>query len=249
MLACSMIRGQSWGYGNMQLYAGSSGFSYKEWKGPFYPEKLPAAKMLEFYAEQLPSVEINNTFYRMPRRELLEGWVGRVPANFRFAVKASRQITHFKKLQDCGEAMGFFVKALAGLDDRLGPVLFQLPPNLSIDVGRLSAFLELIPDTLRAAFEFRHESWVTAAVADLLAARNHTMVWADTDKLEVSQWPDSGQWFYLRLRRQGYDEEQLSMWLGRLRDAGAKRAYVYFKHEDKGAAPALARQLIALSSN
>lgn len=233
----------------VRLYAGSSGFSYKQWKGPFYPEKLPATKMLEFYAEQLPSVEINNTFYRMPRRELLAAWVGRVPVGFQFAIKASRQITHFKKLQNCDEAMGYFVGALEGLGDRLGPVLFQLPPNFALDLERLEAFLKLIPEQVRAAFEFRHDSWIIPDVADLLAAQNHTLVWADTEKLEVAQWPDQGEWFYLRLRRQSYDEQQLLTWLGRLKAAKAKTAFVYFKHEDEGAAPALARQLLDLAEN
>ena len=233
----------------MKLYAGSSGFSYKAWKGPFYPEKLPAAKMLEFYAEQLPTVEINNTFYRMPRAELLQGWADRVPAGFKFAVKASRQITHFKKLKSCDDAMAFFVSALEHLKDRLGPVLFQLPPNLVVDLDLLEEFLKLIPAKVRCGFEFRHPSWINQEVSELLVARGHTLVWADTEKLDVKHWPNDGDWFYLRLRRESYDAKQLATWLQRLRDANAETAYVYFKHEDEGTAPELARQMIDLAAS
>lgn len=233
----------------MQLYAGSSGFSYKEWKGSFYPEKLPPAQMLEFYAERLASVEINNTFYRLPRPQMLEGWASKVPAGFRFAIKATRRITHSKKLKDCDDEMKFFVDALQSLGSRLGPVLFQLPPNFSIDLPRLEAFLPLIPAPMRAAFEFRHDSWLTREVADGLAACNHTLVWGDTDKTASHEWPTSGDWFYLRLRRAGYDEAQLRGWLQRLRAAKAQKAFVFFKHEDEGAAPALAQKLTELAAD
>jgi len=227
----------------MRLYAGSSGFSYKQWKGPFYPEKLPPAQMLEFYAERLTSVEINNTFYRMPSKKLLEGWASKVPDRFRFAIKATRRITHSKKLKDCEEEMQFFVGALQTLGNHLGPVLFQLPPNFLIDLERLDTFLKLIPTPMQAAFEFRHDSWVNDEVAQRLATSKHTLVWADTDKTDRQHWPAAGDWFYLRLRREGYDETQLQGWLERLRAANAREAFVFFKHEDEGAAPALAKQL------
>ena len=233
----------------MQLYAGSSGFSYKEWKGPFYPAKLPPAEMLEFYAGRLNSVEINNTFYRMPRRELLEGWAAKVPDGFQFAIKAPRRITHSKKLTDCTDEMRFFVDPLGALGNRLGPVLFQLPPNFPLDLERLETFLKLVPATVRAAFEFRHDSWLNDEVAEKLAALNHTLVWADTDKTEGKHWPAAGEWFYLRLRREGYDEAQLLEWLQRLKVANAREAFVFFKHEDEGAAPALAKKLAELAKS
>ena len=143
----------------MKLYCGTSGFSFNEWKGSFYPEKLAAKDMLSFYAGQLPAVEINNTFYRMPKRNVIEGWAAQVPDSFRFAVKASRRITHFKQLKDCEEEAGYLFDLLGALGKRLGVVLFQLPPHARADVEKLESLREGVPQYVPAACGFRHASW------------------------------------------------------------------------------------------
>ena len=154
----------------MQLHVGTSGFSYKEWKGPFYPGDLPAKAMLGFYAERLGSVEINNTFYRLPKASVLEAWCEQVPEAFRFVIKASRRITHFKRLKDAGDETAYLLRTVAALGERLGCLLFQLPPNLKLDLPRLDAFLRELPAGVPAAFEFRHPSWACAEVLDRLRA-------------------------------------------------------------------------------
>ena len=230
----------------MKLFAGTSGFSYKEWKGPFYPDDLPAKGMLEFYADQLPTVEINNTFYRLPKAEMLASWHDRVPARFRFAIKASRRITHMKRLADCQQETDYLLSALESLGDRLGPILFQLPPHLKVDLEKLRSFLDLLPDETRGAFEFRHPSWFNDAVDELLHSRNMALVWADTSKDTDRDWPATADWAYLRLRREGYSRQDLQRWRQRLLDQEVTEAFVYFKHEDEGAAPKLALQMAEL---
>ncbi|CAN5163492.1 DUF72 domain-containing protein [soil metagenome] len=228
----------------MKLYCGTSGFSFKEWKGPFYPEKLPANKMLAFYAEHLPAVEINNTFYRMPRRSLLEGWASQVPDTFRFAIKAPRRITHFKQLADCSEEVGYLFEALGALGPRLGVVLFQLPPHARCDVEKLRAFLDLVPAGTPVAFEFRHPSWRDETVFAALARRDAAWVTADNDGAEPPELPRTAPLTYLRLRAASYDDEALRAWKARC--AAFERAFVFFKHEDEGAGPAYAKRMLAL---
>src|SRR6185436_12781727 len=152
----------------MNLYLGTSGYSYKEWKGPFYPEDLPDKQMLRFYGERFRSVEINNTFYRMPNPAMLEGWAANVPAAFKFVLKAPQQITHIKRLKDAGDSVSYLLKVASTLNDRLGPVLFQLPPQFKKDASRLREFLALLPRKGRAAFEFRHPSWLDEEIFSLL---------------------------------------------------------------------------------
>lgn len=229
----------------MKLYCGTSGFSFKEWKGPFYPEKLPARRMLAYYAERLPTVEINNTFYRMPRRELLEGWAGQVPESFRFAVKAPRRITHVKQLADCSEEAGYFFGTLEALGSRLGVVLLQLPPHARVDVDKLKAFLELVPGDVPAAFEFRHPSWRDDAVLEALASRGAAWVTADADgSEEAPDLPETGALTYLRLRAESYSDQALQSWKARC--AKFDRAFVFFKHEDAAAGPRFAERMLAL---
>src|SRR5262245_3807279 len=163
----------------LRLLAGTSGWSYDAWKGPFYPKELASRGFLAFYAERLPAVEVNNTFYRLPKASVLEGWAGQVPEGFRFALKASQRITHRRRLQDAEEETRAFLEVAAALGDRLGALLFQLPPNLKLDLARLDRFLALLPDGARAAFEFRHPSWSDAAVFERLAARGFAWVVAD----------------------------------------------------------------------
>src|ERR1043166_8446828 len=165
----------------MKLHVGTSGYSFKEWKGNFYPEDLPAKEMLSYYSRRLPAVEINNTFYRLPQPAMVENWRDQVPENFRFSVKATQRITHIKRLKNCADETKYLIETASLLGDRLGVILFQLPPNSKKDADRLRDFLTLLPEGQRAAFEFRHESWLEDEVLDLLRTRNCAWVVSDTD--------------------------------------------------------------------
>jgi uncharacterized protein YecE (DUF72 family) len=241
----------------VRLRAGTSGYSYKEWKGPFYPEKLKPADMLGFYAERLSTVEINNTFYRMPKTSVLENWAEQVGDDFRFAIKASRRITHFKRLKEADEPLEFLVENLKVLGDRLGVVLFQLPPNMKCDVERLDRFCDLLPAGFPAAFEFRHDSWQDDAVHDRLRAHNFATVIVDADDADhgdddVDDADEVGppelfataDWGYLRLRRPDYDRAALANWAREISSQGWNHSFVYFKHEDDGAGPRMAREFL-----
>jgi uncharacterized protein YecE (DUF72 family) len=226
----------------MRVFPGTSGFSYKEWKGSFYPEDLPDSEMLRFYSSRLPSVEINNTFYRMPRASLLESWAEQVPDGFSFALKAAQQITHRKRLKDAGDAVSYFLQVATTLGDRLGPILFQLPPNLKKDLARLAEFLAQLPRSFRAAFEFRHESWFDEEVFSALADAGAALCWAEDEELATPNQSTAG-WGYLRLRRQDYGEAEVAAWADRIRAQTWSDAYVFFKHEDAGTGPRLAGRL------
>jgi uncharacterized protein YecE (DUF72 family) len=230
----------------VQILAGTSGYSYPPWKGHFYPQKLPAAKMLGYYATRLPTVEINNTFYRMPKREMFEKWVTEVPPAFRFAVKAPKRITHERRLLDCADAVAQLAEGAAALGERLGPVLFQLPPFQKKDLPRLQDFLAVLQKTaptLRAAFEFRHESWFDAEVNAALAAGGAALCVADAEDLTTPV-AATTSWGYLRLRRQDYDDAAVASWGERIRAQPWNETYVFFKHEDEGRGPRLAEALL-----
>jgi uncharacterized protein YecE (DUF72 family) len=223
----------------MRVLAGTSGFSYKEWKGSFYPEDLAADRMLAWYSERLPAVEINNTFYRMPKPALLESWAAEVSPDFRFVLKASQRITHFKRLKDAGSEVEYFFGVAATLGDRLGPALFQLPPNLKKDLPRLEAFLATIPEGRRAAFEFRHASWFEDDVFEALRSRGAALCVAEDEEL-ATPLVTTASWGYLRLRRQDYDAVAVADWVAKVRAQPWSDAYVFFKHEDAGSGPRLA---------
>jgi uncharacterized protein YecE (DUF72 family) len=227
------------------IRAGSSGFSYKPWKGPFYPEKLPDKEMLGYYAERLPTVEINNTFYRMPKTSVLEDWAAKTPKSFRFVLKASRRITHMKRLKECEEPLGFVLKGAEVLGDRLGALLFQLPPNLKHDQARLDAFLALLPGDVRAAFEFRHESWFNDTVYEALQNRNAALCLSEFEDGDKTTPPETtADWGYLRLRRNAYGDKELAKWRAFIESQPWKDTFVFFKHEDEGAAPKMALRLM-----
>ncbi len=232
----------------MKLYTGTSGFSYKEWKGPFYPPKTPASKMLAYYAQHLGAVEMNNTFYRMPKAQTLQTWASQVPDTFRFAVKASRKITTFKRLKNVEEETAYLVGALDSLGDKLGIVLFQLPPKMTCDLARLSAFIELLPEQMPAVFEFRHESWNNDEVLEILRARGYALCLNDIDAQSPPPLVITGRYAYLRLRRVEYDDTQLAHWLATLQSASLAHAFVFFKHEDEATGPALAQRFMALAA-
>ncbi len=231
----------------MRLYAGTSGFAYKEWKGSFYPDELPAAEMLSYYSTRLPAVEINNTFYRLPRESVVEGWAAATEEEFRFAIKASRRITHHGRLRGVEELLQYLLDTVQVLGPKLGPLLFQLPPFLKRDDEALGGFLELLPARCRAAFEFRHDSWFDEGVYELLAAHgNAALVVSDREKGQEPLLVATSGWGYLRLRRTDYTEAELERWAARVREQEWQEAYVFFKHEETAGGPELADRFRAL---
>ena len=231
-----------------EFLVGTSGFSYPAWRGPFYPEKLPASGMLPFYAGVFAAVEINNTFYRMPAPALLAGWTEQTPATFRFALKAPQQITHRLRLKNAAEPAAEFVRRSEALGEKRGPLLFQLPPNLKADLPRLDGFLGGMPGGIEPALEFRHESWFRDETWSLLRTHGAALCIAQTDDLDTPL-VATAPFGYVRLRRE-YEPAALADWAARLRAVeGWQRVYVFLKH-DEGQAPALARGFVeALGRN
>jgi uncharacterized protein YecE (DUF72 family) len=224
--------------------AGTSGFSYAAWRGRFYPDDLPASKMLHFYARELGTVEINNTFYRQPTAALLDAWAGETPPVFRFALKAPQRITHQLRLKDASEPTLAFCSVARRLGRRLGPLLFQLPPYLRFDAGRLRDFLAVLPAGLEYAIEFRSEGWLNDETYGLLSDRRVALCIADSEAL-ATPLVATAPFGYLRLRREDYADGDVDAWAERIRATrGWKRAYVYFKHEDGARGTALARALM-----
>jgi len=226
----------------MRVRVGTSGYSYKEWKGPFYPKDLGAAGFLRFYAEAFKTVEINNTFYRMPTAKLVAGWASEVPDGFTFALKAPQRITHMAKLKDAGDSVAMFVSTAAALGSKLGPLLFQLPPFLRKDVPRLAEFLEQAPKGVRIAFEFRHASWFDDEVWAVLRSNGASLCVAEGEKLE-SPLVATADWGYVRLRRDEYPDAVLAEWADKILAQPWKEAFVFLKH-DQGDAPSVAKRLI-----
>jgi uncharacterized protein YecE (DUF72 family) len=224
----------------MDLWVGTSGFGYKEWTGTFYPAGTRPADMLRYYGERLPAVEIDNTFYRMPRREVLESWSAQVPARFRFCLKASRRITHFKRLDGVDEETLHLIGTAGILGTRLGAVLFQLPPRFRKDRDRLERFLGLLDGSARAVLEFRDPSWFSDDILDLLRARGIPLCLVDSADGPDVPFVSTASWGYLRLRRPSYGEGELDAWIGKIRGQGWREAFVFFKHEEAGLGPKLA---------
>ena len=228
----------------MRIRAGTSGWSYKEWKGHFYPEKLAAKDMLRYYAEHFPTVEVNNTFYRMPNLTTLEGWAAEVPEDFSFVLKATKRITHDKRLKDVQDSVDYLLRTAGTLGSKLGPFLVQLPPNMKKDVPRLRDFLAGL--TARAAFEFRHSSWHDDEVYSALRERNMAWCIADTGEPDDPPFVATADWGYFRLRRVVYEDADLKTWADRVRGESWKEAFVFFKHEDAGTGPKLATRFLEL---
>ena len=227
------------------IWVGTSGYNYPEWKGSFYPEKMPAAKMLPYYAERFPTVEINYTFYRAPTAKILQGWDAATPALFKLTLKAPRRITHDARLRDCADSVQRFLETSSVLGPKLGVLLFQLPPYLKKDIAALDAFLEMLAPGVCAAFEFRHASWLDAEVYARLRARNLALCVADSEKLStpVEVTADYG---YFRLRDQGYSPEDIERWATVIleKTSVCRDVYVYFKHEESGKGPEFGRLLL-----
>jgi uncharacterized protein YecE (DUF72 family) len=226
---------------------GTSGYNYPEWRGSFYPEKFPAAKMLPYYAERLSTVEINYTFYRMPTARILASWAAGTPDGFCFALKAPRRITHDARLKDVDEPLRYFLDTARQLGPKLGPILFQLPPNFKKDLSRLGDLLARLPPDLRYAFEFRHASWHADDLYAQLEGRNASLCIADSEKSSTPPIA-TADFGYLRLRDEGYTEAALAGWARTVKELGARwrETFVYFKHEESGIGPVLAARFHAL---
>lgn len=222
------------------IQVGTSGYGYKEWKGIFYPEKLPAKEMLRFYAERLGAVEINYTFYHMPTEKLLSSWAEQVPADFTFVLKAPQVITHRKRLRNVDEECAYFFRTLAVLGGKMGPALVQFPPNFHANRPLLEGFLAQIPENVRCAFEFRSPDWFEPEILDLLHARGCSLCIADTDEQPAAEIISTAAWGYLRLRRVAYTEADLAKWKERILAQKWQQAYVFFKHEEKASGPGMA---------
>jgi uncharacterized protein YecE (DUF72 family) len=231
----------------MRVSVGTSGYSYKEWKGSFYPADLAAAKMLPFYASHFGTVEINATFYRMPEEKMLAKWAGEVPDGFTFVLKAPQRITHQKKLAAADDDVRHFLEVARVLGPKLGPLLFQLPPYFRKDVDRLRGLLSLIPREQKVALEVRHDSWVSDDVFGVLREHDAALCLSDTDDVVD---PDSllvptASWGYLRLRRTEYPGDTLADWARRVEAQPWSEAFVFFKHEDEGKGPAFAKRFLS----
>ncbi len=232
----------------MRILAGTSGYSYKEWRGSFYPPDAKPENMLRLYAARLGTVEINNTFYRMPSEQVLLGWAAQVPEGFSFVLKASRRITHQQRMQGSGDTLAYLLQTSAVLGAKRGPLLFQFPPDFALDLPRLVAFLGSLPAGWPAAFEFRHDSWRDERVHEALRARGAGLVVADTDAGDPPPVVATASFGYLRLRRARYGDGDLRAWLERIAGQPWERAYVFFKHEDEGSGPELAQRFVELAA-
>jgi uncharacterized protein YecE (DUF72 family) len=226
------------------IRVGTSGYNYEAWRGSFYPEDLSSKKMLSYYATQLSTVEINYSFYRKPTPKILQGWAAQVGPDFRFALKAWQRITHQKRLRDCSEFVAAFVEAARTLGPQLAPVLYQLPPNLKADVPLLREFLLLLPRDLRAAFEFRHQSWFTDETWSALRDNGAALCIAESDEIPTPV-IFTAPFAYFLLRRLDYGEAELKRWAQVVKSFSGD-AFVYFKHEDEARGPAFARQFLPI---
>jgi uncharacterized protein YecE (DUF72 family) len=231
----------------MRFFVGTSGYSYKELKGTFYPNKFPQKEMLSYYAHRFFTVEINNTFYGMPSESVVESWAQQTPDSFRFVLKAPQSITHRKRLNNAEVETDQLLRIASLLKRRQGPLLFQLPPNFKKDLSRLETFLGLIDKRTSSAFEFRHESWFDEEVFDCLRANSCALCVAEMDDVPSVNLVSTARWGYVRLRRKDYSDEHLSEWIARLRSQDWEEAYVFFKHEDSGTGPKLATRFLELA--
>ena len=231
----------------MNLWIGTSGFQYAEWKGTFYPADLPASKMLPFYAERFASTEVNYTFHRIPSAKTIEGWWKATPERFKFSLKAPQKVTHWAKLRNCGDTLRYFHQVISDLEKKLGCVLFQLPPTLKKDAALLETFLNDVPDGMRGAMEFRDPGWFSDDVFELLRRKNLALCVADSDKLATPEMA-TADYGYLRLRREDYQDNDIARWADavRARTATWSDAFVYFKHEESGIGPKFAQRMIEL---
>ena len=233
----------------MTLYVGTSGYSYKEWKGRFYPETISPKEMLAYYASRFNAVELNNTFYRTPQPSMIETWKAQVPESFRFSVKAPQTITHFRRLNNAGSQTQLLLKTIAPLEHRLGAVIFRLPETMKKDLRRLETFLKELPAETPAVFDFRHPTWFADEVVELLRGQNRVFCVSDIEELPESYSFKTADWGYVRLRRVKYSKAALVKWVKRIKAQKWKDTYVFFKHEDEGTGPKLAQLFTNLATD
>ena len=233
----------------MKFLVGTSGYAYKEWKGSFYPDKLPQKQMLAYYATQFSTVEVNYTFRQLPSEGVVTSWAQQTPASFRFVLKARQIITHFKRLHGAEKETDDFLRIASILDERQGPILFQLPPNFKKDVPRLAAFLSYLQGRTKAAFEFRHASWIDNDVYDCLREHGAALCVADAEDLPATDLVRTANWGYVRLREEGYADTNLREWVKRIGSQNWEEAYVFFKHEDSGTGPRLAARFVEFAES
>jgi len=231
-----------------KLFAGASGYSFKEWKGVFYPDDIKVEDMLPFYSARLPTVEINNTFYRMPKTSVIENWAAATPEDFRFSIKASQRITHMSRLraETAAEPVGYLYKNLAALRAKRGPVLFQLPPNMKKDLARLTGFLSLLPADHNATFEFRNDTWFDDEVYATLKNAGAALCLSEREDSAPPPLVETAPWGYVRLRLETYTDADLKEWARTLRASSWREIYVYFMHE--ATAPGYAQKLMKFAS-
>ncbi|MGD9637070.1 MAG: DUF72 domain-containing protein [Pirellulales bacterium] len=232
----------------MHYRVGTSGYSYKEWKGHFYPAKLPAKEMLRYYAERLSTVEINSTFRRFPTAETVEAWAAQVPESFRFVLKGRQTITHFRRLVNAEEQIDDFVNLAALLGQKQGPLLFQLPPNFKKDLARLSGFLDYVDRRAAVVFQLQHESWFDDETFDCLRTHSAALCSVDDEGPLGGRVIPTADWGYVRLREERYTDAELRDWIRKIRDTGWTDVYVFFKHEDAGAGPVLVNRFLELAA-
>jgi len=231
----------------MKIHVGTSGYAYQEWKGIFYPEKINPKEMLRFYSERFRTVEINNTFYHMPKESVLAAWAEQVPDDFIFSLKAPQVITHLKRLRNVSRETEYLFRTLSALDRKLGPVLFQFPKSFRADRNLVQDFFGLIPGGLDCAFEFRSPSWLADEILDLLREKGSSLCIADADENPVEAILPTASWGYLRLRRSNYTDADLSQWLERILAQKWQRAFVFFKHEEEAKGPEMAARFLELA--
>ena len=229
----------------MKAWIGTSGFQYAEWKGKFYPEDLSAAKMLAFYAQQFATTEINYTFHRIPSAKTIDNWKLQTPTAFRFSLKAPQKVTHYSRLRECSDTIRYFHDVTSALGEKLGPVLFQLPPNFKKDTLLLADFVNGLPEGMRAAFEFRHETWFADDVFEALKARGVALCIADMGEITTPP-VATANYGYLRLRREDYESKDVTRWAEFIhaQDGNWEDGFIYFKHEDAGIGPRLAKEMM-----
>jgi uncharacterized protein YecE (DUF72 family) len=227
------------------IWIGTSGYNYPEWKGSFYPAKLKAAEMLPYYAARFPTVEINYTFYRMPNESTVAKWAAETPSPYKLTLKAPRRITHDSRLKNCGDLVASFCRVAGTIGDKLGALLFQLPPNLKKDLALFDAFLDILPPKVCAAFEFRHPSWFDDDVVERLKIRNLALCIADSEKLSTPV-HITADYAYFRLRDEGYTPDDIKRWADAVtcETSACRDVFVYFKHEEEGKGPEFARLLM-----
>jgi uncharacterized protein YecE (DUF72 family) len=231
----------------MTLFVGTIGYSHAEWKGSFYPEKISQNKMLEYYAQRFSTVEVNYTFRQLPTRKTVENWAQQVPASFRFALKALKAISHIKRLENAEQETDDFLSVACALEERQGPLLFQLPPSFKKDIARLDTFLKHVGGRAKVAFEFRHSSWFGDELFDCLRAHSAVLCVADGDDLPQTDLVRTADWGYVRLRDDNYSDERLRDWLRRIESHKWDESYVFFMHEDTGVGPKLAVRFLELA--